>query len=80
MKVKMKEVFQSEQELATLPDEGFKVKILQIGETYIVDESFGGWLLEHGKADEVKSEYVKPVSKPVEESLLNETPQKSKKK
>lgn len=79
MKVKMKEVFQSEQEKATLPDEGIKVKILEIGETYIVDESFGAWLLEHGKAEEVKSQFVQKLPEPTDESKVVSTQKKNKK-
>lgn len=55
MKVKMHEVFQGTGVEATILHDGIKVSILEKGEEYLVSDSLGAWLVENGKAEEMKS-------------------------
>lgn len=70
MKVKMKEVFQGRDVQAVLLHEGLTVSILEKGEEYEVDHPLGLWLVDNGKADEIK---------PQEVSALEDEPQTFKK-
>ena len=56
MKVKMREVFQGRDVQAVLLHEGLTVSILEKGEEYEVDKPLGLWLVDNGKADEIKQE------------------------
>lgn len=70
MKVKMKEVFQGRDVQAVLLHESLTVSILEKGEEYEVDHPLGLWLVDNGKADEIK---------PQEVSALEDEPQTFKK-
>ena len=78
MKVKMKEVFQGRDVKAELLHEGITVSILEIGESYVVSQSLGDWLIENGKAEKLEEpkpvEEMKPIAeepKPAEEPKEN---------
>jgi hypothetical protein len=51
MRIKMRETFQEVGTTAVLADDGLQVSILEAGETYIVDDVLGAYLLEHRKGE-----------------------------
>lgn len=74
MKVKMLEVFQGTGVKGKLIHDDIEVNIFQVGDEVEVSQDLGDWLLEHRKAEEIKSDYVpketvakepKPVAEPV---------------
>ena len=71
MKVKMKEVFQGRDVQAVLLHESLTVSILEKGEEYEVDQPLGLWLVDNGKADEIKPQEV-----PADEPQTFEKPQR----
>ena len=70
MKVIMKEVYQGRDVQAYNVHEGLMVSILEKGEEYEVNHPLGLWLVDNGKADEIK---------PQEVSALEDEPQTFKK-
>ena len=80
MKVKMKEVYQGRDVQAYNVHEGLNVSIPEKGEVYEVNQPLGVWLVENGKAEEIKAEEVKSEEIPtlVDESPSFEKPQRSR--
>jgi hypothetical protein len=54
MKVKMREAFQGTGQSGFLIEEGITVTIFEKGDTLEVDNTLGGWLVDNGKADEIR--------------------------
>lgn len=55
MKVKMLETVQGRDISGTLVNEGIECSILTPGDDFIVSESLGEWLVENGKAEQIKT-------------------------
>ncbi len=64
MKVKMIENYQGSGVSALELPEEIEVSILRPGKEYEVSDARGAWLIEHGKAEEVKAKHYGAKSEP----------------